>query len=112
MNWIDIASIVFICVTMNHLGLVAAVERVVKFDIPILNCPKCASFWFTAAYLVGTGVSEITHVLAVSFLAGYVALWGELLEAYLDTFYLRFYEKIMSNDCEHPTTSDADDGHT
>ena len=27
MNWIDIASIVFVCVTMNHLGLIKAIEE-------------------------------------------------------------------------------------
>lgn len=40
---LDIVSIVFVAVTMNHLGLVGKIEEIMGFRIPVLNCPKCAS---------------------------------------------------------------------
>lgn len=100
MNWIDIACIVFVCVTANHLGLIKAVESVAKcHDLPIVSCPKCLTFWCTLAYdLWVVGFSDIPLILAVSFLASYLAIWLELFEGYIDTLYDRFYEKI------YPTT--------
>lgn len=114
MNWIDIASIVFVCVTANHLGLVGAVEERIGFRLPIVNCPKCATFWLTTAYIVGemgfSVIPQIPMVLAVSFLASYSALWVELLEAYFDTFYLRLYGKITSGNGKYTYSSDTDNG--
>lgn len=93
---LDVASIVFVCVTMNHLGLMGEIERFVGEEIPVLSCPKCASFWFTLAYAVGEmGLSEIPSVLAVSFLASYAAIWLELAEGYIDYFYMKCYGKII-----------------
>lgn len=112
MNWIDIASIVFVCVTMNHLGLISAVEGIVGFRIHILNCPKCASFWFTVVYAVGqmgfSIILQIPIVLAVSFLASYIALWLELFESLIDTLYLRLYEITSGHNHNEATTSPDD----
>lgn len=109
MGWIDIASIVFVCVTMNHLGLISAVEGIVGFRIHILNCPKCASFWFSIVYAMGqmgfSIIPQIPLVLAVSFLASYIALWLELLEGYIDTLYLKLYEKIYNTSDNAPATN-------
>ena len=115
MNWSDIACIVFVCVTANHLGLIGAIEDKMGFRIPILNCPKCASCWFTLAYIMGkmgfSVIPQIPLVLAVSFLASYVAIWLELAEGYIDTLYLKCYGKIYgtSNDT---AAADAYDGDT
>ena len=95
MNWIDIAGIVFVCVTMNHLGLITAIEGVIKYQLPILNCPKCLTCWSVLAYMVITAQDIITS-LAVSFLASYIALWLELFEGYIDTIYNKVYEKIYT----------------
>ena len=95
MMWIDIACIVFVCVTANHLGLVKAIEDVSKKEIPILNCPKCSSFWCTLLYgLWSVGFSDIPLVLAISFFCSYLAVWLELLEGYIDTLYQKLYDKI------------------
>ena len=116
MDWIDIAGIVFVCVTMNHLGFISAVEGIVGFRIHILNCPKCASFWFTIVYAVGqmgfSIIPQIPIVLAVSFLASYIALWLELLEGCVDTLYLKLYGKITSRDNDNEAATDADEGNT
>ena len=116
--WIDIASIVFVCVTMNHLGLVGEIGKIIGKDIPILSCPKCATFWFTLAYMIGKmGLSiipQIPLVLAVSFLASYAALWVELAEGYIDTLYTRTYEKIYDtpDDTTAPDTNAGDSAGT
>ena len=111
MDWIDIAGIVFICVTANHLGLISAIEGVIKHQLPIVNCPKCLTCWSVLAYLVITAHDIITS-LAISFLASYVALWLELLEGYIDTLYLKLYGKITSADSYNEATASADDGNS
>jgi hypothetical protein len=105
--WIDIAAVVFASVTVNHLGLIAAVERVIRHKLPIVNCPKCLSFWSTFAYGVsGDGVaalpSELPRLLAISIFCAYLAIWLELAEGYIDTLYNRLYEQI------YPTTDSTD----
>lgn len=104
--WLDIASIVFVCVTMNHLGLIGKIEEILG-KLPILNCPKCSSFWATLVYCLWGmchGYGEFITSLAISFFASYSAIWLELFEAYLDKFYIRIYDKIFS------TTDSTDDG--
>ena len=99
MEWSDIACIVFVCVTMNHLGLIGEIEHIYGHRIKVLNCPKCAAFWATVIYgLWGTAsfCGDAALVLAVSFLASYMAIWLELFEGFLDTFYQKLYDKIYS----------------
>ena len=93
MTWMDIASIVFICVTANHLGLVKAIEDTINKELRIVNCPKCMTFWSALAYSVITSRNAITS-LAISFFAGYLAIWMELLEGLIDRLYDKIYDKI------------------
>ena len=109
MNWIDIASIVLVCVTMNHMGLVSAVESIVRTKLWIIDCPKCCTFWATLIYMLIVSHDIIT-ILAVSFLASYSALWLELLEAFIDTLYMKLYGKIITTDTDDTAASDADGG--
>lgn len=111
MEWIDIAAVVFASVTVNHLGLIAAIEGVVHHKLPILNCPKCLAFWSTFAYGVsGDGLtlaalpSVLPRLLAISILCAYLAVWLELAEGFIDTLYLKLYEQIFS-------TADTPDTH-
>lgn len=104
--WLDIASIVFVCVTMNHLGLIGKLEEIWG-NLPILNCPKCSVFWATLLYClwgICRGYGEIISSLAISFLSSYLAIWLELLEGFIDTLYNKFYDKIYS------ATDTTDDG--
>ena len=103
MEWIDIASIVFACVTMNHLGLVKAMEEVVEQELPIINCQKCSSFWLVLVYTMFTS-HDIIMSLAISFLCSYLAIWLELFEGYIDTLYNKLYDEIYS------ATDSTDDG--
>lgn len=107
MMWIDIASIVFACVTAIHLGLVKAVKKVIRIDLPIIGCVKCLTFWVTNAYFLWHAEPSIVRMLAVSFLASYLAIWLELIEGYIDTLYVKVYEKIYSN-TEDDTTSNTE----
>ena len=110
MNWIDIASIVFVCVTANHLGLIKAIEAVSNKEIPIVNCVKCFTWWSVLAYTLFYS-REIFTSLAISFLSSYAAIWLELFEGYIDTLYLRLYDKIY--DTKDNTLAAADfDGDT
>ena len=114
MNWIDIASIVFVCVTMNHLGLIEKIEEVTGKEFVVLNCPKCGSFWLSLLYgLWGMNslYGELPTLLAVSFLASYMAIWFELFEGYIDTLYLNLYDKIY-NTKDNPTATDANEGYS
>lgn len=105
MMWLKIAMIVFICTSMNHLGLIDAIEKAVGFKIPIVDCCKCSTFWFTTAYLLcefkGIGIIAI---IAIAFLACIVAVWLELAMGYIDTLYNKAYERIFNT----PTVSETD----
>ena len=112
MNWIDIASIVFVCVTANHLGLIAAIENVIKDRLPIISCSKCFTFWSVLAYgMWSVGFSNVPLMLAVSFLCSYLALWLELFEGFIDTIYIKVYEKIY-NTTDDTVAAEPDGGNS
>jgi len=113
MAWSDIAWIVVACTSANHLGLIAAVESLLHRRLPVVNCPKCLTFWSTLAYLLAcflTGddallggsliaahLPAVPRMLAVSFLAAYSALWLELIMYFIDTLYNSIYDNIDKN---------------
>ena len=111
MNWIDIASIVFVCVTANHLGLIKAIETVINHHLPIISCPKCLTFWLTLTYQLVTGCHPLTS-LAISFLCSYLAIWLELFEGIIDSLYNRIYEKIYTEPTDNETAADDDENDT
>ena len=111
--WLDIASIVFVCVTANHLGLIEAIQTVTKCPhLPIISCPKCLTFWSVLIYgLWVVGITDIPLLLAISFLCSYLALWLELLEAFIDTIYMKCYETIYDHTTDTPA-ADADEDNS
>ena len=108
MNLTDIAGIVFVCVTANHLGLISTAERILDRKLWIVDCPKCASFW---SVLIYTLISTRDFIIspAISFLASYTAIWLELFEGFIDTLYVKLYETIYPTDTD-TTAPDADYG--
>lgn len=104
--WMDIACIVFVCVTANHLGLVKAVETVLNRKLAVINCPKCLSFWSVLIYTTVT-MDDIALILAISFLCSYLAIWLELFEGFIDKLYMKLYETIYPNTYEC-TLTEAD----
>lgn len=101
--------IVFVCTAANHMGLIDAIEKTVGFKLPIVNCCKCASFWFTLAFCL-LKVVEFDHLtaIAISFLASISAIWLELLMGYIDTLYDKAYGRIF--DKTAVTTADRHEG--
>ena len=115
MDWIDIASIVFVCVTANHLGLISKIEDITRKKFPVINCTKCSTFWVTLIFFLWKSeeiMGEFPLILAISFLASYSAIWLELFEGFIDTLYLKLYGKITSADSNNEATTSADDGNT
>lgn len=111
MDWLNIPVMTFSAVAVNHLGLVAAIERTIKHRLPIVNCPKCLTFWTVAGYGTLSGLrdpEDILTVCAAALLAAWAAAWCELAMGYTDRLYLRCYEQI------YPTadTPDADASDT
>jgi CBS domain containing-hemolysin-like protein len=107
MDWRDIAAIVFICTTVNHLGLIKAIEERTGRELPVINCPKCFTFWSVMTYglvcccATATPIyAAITRLLAISLLCSYIALWLELFMYAIDTLYNRIYGKIENNSYE------------
>ena len=98
MDWMDIACIVFACTAANHLGLIAAVERVIRHQLPVVNCPKCLTCWSILAYGLATApcltTQAVARLLAISLLCSYLAIWLELLMYAIDTLYNRIYVRI------------------
>jgi len=110
MDWMDIAGLVFVCVTINHLGLVKAIEEVSGYELPVINCPKCSAFWVTLFYTSFLS-RQVISSLAISFLASYTAIWLELLEGYIDTLYMKLYGKIYETSDDTPA-ADSDGSHS
>lgn len=109
MDWMDIAAIVFVCTAVNHLGLIAAIERIINRSLPVVNCPKCLTFWSVLAYGIATvpctsqqGLAAAPRLLAISFLCSYLALWLELLMYAIDTLYNIIYGTIENISQESP----------
>lgn len=95
--WTDIAMIVFICTTANHLGLIGAIEETLHVKLPIINCAKCFTMWATFSYTIKYGLIDS---LAISFLASYTAVWLELAEGVIDKLYSMIYDKVYSTEGE------------
>ena len=94
MDWLNVLMITFAVVAVNHLGLVAAIERTIKHRLPIVNCPKCMTFWTVLAYgLWDVGISDVPLTTAVALLAAWAAIWLELAMGFIDQLYLTLYNK-------------------
>lgn len=103
--------IAFICAAMNHLGIIKAAEELIGHRVPILNCAKCSTFWFTLVH----GISHhgalghhryFVYTLATAFAMAYVAIWIELLMGGIDWLYNWIYDEI------YPTAADSADNAT
>lgn len=91
----EVAMLVFTAVMINHLGLIEEIEKVIKHEIPIVNCCKCFSFWLVLAYMLFNEYSVINSI-ATSFLCAWLATWIELLMGVIDYYYTKIYENFYS----------------
>ena len=99
MYWKAIAEIVFICTAVNHLGLIGTIEGILKRELPVINCPRCFTFWSVLAYQLVTDCNPL-FALAIAFLSSYMALWLNLFMYGISTLYNRIYDKIEDYDKE------------
>ena len=109
MNVTDVLLITFSATAANHLGLVAAVEKVIRLRLHILNCPRCAAFWSVIVYGVAVEMysslftlHSSLYILATAFLSSWSAIWLDLMMGIIDQLYTKLYGKI------YPTTDTPD----
>ena len=110
MGWAEVASVVFVCVAANHLGLIPTIEKLFRTNLPIVGCPKCLTFWCVLLYSVASD-QEALLSLAISFLSAWAAVWLDLAMGSVDVLYLRVYEKIYRSKDDAPAAG-ADEGNT
>ena len=100
MNFLDIASIVFICTAANHIGPIPDIEQFIGRKLPVIGCIKCLTFWSVLVY----GIAEANFslftfhysltLLAISFLSAWSAIWLDLFMGMIDHLYIKIYEQI------------------
>lgn len=90
---LDVAAVIISAVLVNYLGLIEAVEKVIRHKLPILDCPRCLTFWSVLLWLVINSTWHIAIIVATSFLASYLANWIELIFGLLDKLYEYIYKK-------------------
>jgi hypothetical protein len=112
MNWLDVLMIVFSATAANHLGLVAAVEQVLHRPLPVINCPKCLTFWATLTYgcsvccdSIAALLSALPHLFALSLLCAWLAVWLDLAMGIIDHLYIKVYDTFYPT--ANPTDPDA-----
>jgi hypothetical protein len=106
MYWLNVLLLVLSCTLANHMGLVEAIEGVIKHKIPILNCSKCASWWSVLIYSLFVGRAVIASV-AVSFICAYIAVWLELLFGFIDVIHNEIYESIYAEKADDKTDTEG-----
>jgi hypothetical protein len=109
--------ITFSATAINHLGLMAAVEEVFDRRLPIVNCPKCLSFWTTLTYgcsvccdSIAALPSVFPHLFALSLLCAWLAIWLDLAMGIIDHLYIKVYDTFYPTanppDPDAPSPSD------
>ena len=106
MYWLNVLLLVLSCTLANHMGLVEAIEGVIKHKIPILNCSKCASWWSVLIYSLFVGRAVIASVV-VSFICAYIAVWLELLFGFIDVIHNEIYESIYAEKADDKTDTEG-----
>lgn len=107
---LEIASILFSSVAINHLGLVAAVEKVIAHRLPVINCPKCLSFWATLIYgcsVCCDSIAALPQTVALSLLCAWLAVWLDLAMGIIDHLYIKVYDTFYPT--ANPPDPDAPD---
>ena len=104
MYWRDISLLMLSCVLANHMGLISAVEEVIKRKLHIVNCVKCSTFWSVLIFCLFIGLDVITSA-AISFLSSYIAIWLELFFGFIDSCYEKLYNAIYKDTATSAETS-------
>ena len=110
MQWMDVAFLTVAAVLVNHLGLIEAIEKVARRELPIINCSRCLTFWSVLAWMCVSMPSSqhIPVILATSTIAAFLAPWLELCFGLIGKLYEKIYEKTFPK----ADTSEASAGDT
>ena len=112
----DVAAVTLAAVLANHMGLIEAIEGVIKHKLPIINCSRCFTFWSVMAVLIASEwTSVIRHlpvIVATSFTAAYAATWLELLFGIIDKQYERIYKKTYPEAAKEAAEAGAGATHS
>ena len=107
----EVAMLILVCVLANHMGLISAIEEIIKHKIRILNCVKCLTYWTILLYSLFNGKDIIT-AFATAFLSSYLAIWLELLFGFIDVCYGHIYSKIYQGSTSDNSEESADNADT
>lgn len=103
----NVFLLILVCVLSNHMGLILAIEEIIKHKIPILNCVKCSTFWSVILFLLLNSIDVIPSV-AFAFISSYIAIWLELVFGIIDFYYGKVFSKIYSAE-EDKTSEESSD---
>ena len=115
MQWMDVVFLTVAAVLVNHLGLIDAIEKVARRELPIINCSRCLTFWSVLVWLCFNTVAFTRHIpviLAASSIAAFLAPWLELLFGLIGKLYEKIYEKTFPQADTikaHPCDTDTED---
>ena len=113
MLWINVVAVVLSAVLTNYLGLIEAVEKVIHHKLPILNCPRCLTFWLTLCLLLcHFSLRHLPIIVATSLLCAYLSEWVELCFGIFDKFYENIYNKTYPAEEAAETDSSTTDTET
>ena len=112
-QWMDVAFLMIAAVLVNHLGLIEAIEKVARRELPVINCSRCLSFWSVLIWLCCTTVAAHRHlpvILATSTIAAFLAPWLELLFGLIGKLYEKIYKKTFpkADTKAHPGDTDTE----
>ena len=95
---ISVVLIAVSAVLFRHLGLVEAIEGVLRRKFVLIGCPKCLTFWASLAHLLG--IEHVAPLVAVftAFAAAYAAVWLELLFGFLGKKYNELCDEVYSDE--------------
>ena len=106
----DVVAVTLAAVLVNHMGLIEAVEGVIGFKLPVINCSRCLTFWSVLVVLLigcGFAVASIPLIVATSFIAAYAAIWLELLFGIIDKQYEKIYKKTYPEEAAEARAGDT-----
>ena len=110
---VDVAAVTLAAVLANHMGLIEAIERVVRHKLPIINGSRCLTFWSVLCLLCCNNVAaKPTIIVATSFAAAYAATWLELLFGIIDKQYERIYKKTYPEAAKEAAEAGAGATHS
>lgn len=92
--------ITFAVVLASHLGLCEALASVAKplgrTFRKVIRCPKCLTFWLTAAYQIGNGHAVLASVM-ISLICAYSVQWIILALEFIYKIYVKLWQKMIND---------------